>query len=93
MERGNQDIPVEKAEVEWYFQTVESAVDPIGYWVSHEQNYIPTQLSCSGYTNNPSHFCTHICIERLDLCLHLEELSAIQSQLESILILVTMTAY
>lgn len=60
MERGTQDIPVEKAEVEWYFQMVESAVDPIGYWISHEQNYIPTQLSCSGYTNNPSHFCTHM---------------------------------
>ena len=40
--RKTSAIPLEKAEVERYFQTVESVVekvDPITYWISHEKNY------------------------------------------------------
>ena len=40
--RKTSAIPVEKAEVERYFQAVESAVekvDPIVFWISHEEKY------------------------------------------------------
>ena len=54
-------LPLGKAEIEKYFQTVDAAadkVDPIVYWLGQQNNYTP-ELGCSRYCN-PCHFCTHV---------------------------------